>query len=180
MVAIRQKPKIYSQKKKRRDTCICGLPQWLSGKESACNVGDAGVWSLCWEDPLEEGTATQSSILAWRIPMDRGTWQAMIHRVTSSGTWLSDLACTHYHMQHSQYWSLELCFSCAPPSIHSTPASWFPCGSANRSGTSSPQGLCTCWLLFQNAQLSLCSAPALNTGFCSNVTLVLWVYWQHI
>ena len=27
-----------------------------------------GVRSLCWEDPLEEGMATQSSILAWRIP----------------------------------------------------------------------------------------------------------------
>ena len=26
------------------------------------------VWSLCWEDPLEKGTATHSSILAWRIP----------------------------------------------------------------------------------------------------------------
>ena len=30
---------------------------------------------LGWEDPLEEGMATHSSILAWRIPMDRGTWQ---------------------------------------------------------------------------------------------------------
>ena len=26
------------------------------------------VRSLGWEDPLEKGTATQSSILAWRIP----------------------------------------------------------------------------------------------------------------
>ena len=32
--------------------------------------------SLDGEDPLEEGTATHSSILAWRIPMDRGAWQA--------------------------------------------------------------------------------------------------------
>ena len=31
---------------------------------------------LDWEDPLEKGTATYSSILAWRIPMDRGAWQA--------------------------------------------------------------------------------------------------------
>ena len=30
------------------------------------------VRSLGWEDPLEKGTATHSSILAWRIPMDRG------------------------------------------------------------------------------------------------------------
>ena len=30
------------------------------------------VRSLGWEDPLEEEMATHSSILAWRIPMDRG------------------------------------------------------------------------------------------------------------
>ena len=32
------------------------------------------VQSLGWEDPLEEGMATHSSILAWRIPTDRGAW----------------------------------------------------------------------------------------------------------
>ena len=47
------------------------------------------VWSLGWEGPLEEGMATHSSILAWRIPMDRGAWQAAIHRVAKSQT-LSD------------------------------------------------------------------------------------------
>ena len=31
--------------------------------------------SLGWEDPLEEGMSTHSSILAWRIPIDRGAWQ---------------------------------------------------------------------------------------------------------
>ena len=31
------------------------------------------VRSLGWEDPLEEGLETHSSILAWRIPMDRET-----------------------------------------------------------------------------------------------------------
>ena len=34
-----------------------------AGKESACNAGD-----LDWEDPLEKGKATHSSILAWRFP----------------------------------------------------------------------------------------------------------------
>ena len=50
------------------------------------------VRSLGWEDPLEEGMATHSSILAWRTPMDRGAWQAMVHRVTKSRTQLSDSA----------------------------------------------------------------------------------------
>ena len=35
------------------------------------------VRSLCWEDPLEEGMATHSSILAWTISMNRGAWQAI-------------------------------------------------------------------------------------------------------
>ena len=37
------------------------------------------VQSLHQEDPLEEGMATHSSILAWRIPMDRGACQAAVH-----------------------------------------------------------------------------------------------------
>ena len=40
------------------------------------------VQSLGWEDPLEEGMATHSSILTWRIPMDREAWQATVHGVT--------------------------------------------------------------------------------------------------
>ena len=36
-----------------------------------------------WEDPLEEGWATHSSILAWRIPMDRGIWQITVHGVAN-------------------------------------------------------------------------------------------------
>ena len=48
------------------------------------------VQSLGQEDPLEKGTATHSSILAWKIPMDRGTWRATVHGVTKSWTGLSD------------------------------------------------------------------------------------------
>ena len=42
------------------------------------------VRSLSWEDPLEEGMATHSSILAWRMPMDRGAWWAAVHGVARS------------------------------------------------------------------------------------------------
>ena len=48
------------------------------------------VQSLGWEDSLEEGMATHSSVLAWRISMDRGAWQARVHGVTKSRTQLSD------------------------------------------------------------------------------------------
>jgi len=44
------------------------------------------VQSLGREDPLEKGMATHSSILAWRIPMDRGAWWATVHEATKSQT----------------------------------------------------------------------------------------------
>ena len=44
------------------------------------------VQSLGQEEPLEECMATLSSILAWRIPMDRGAWWAAVHGVTESQT----------------------------------------------------------------------------------------------
>ena len=66
-----------------------GFPGGSDGKESACTA-DTWVPSLGWEDPLDEGMTTHSSILAWRIPMDRGTWQATVHGVTKSRTQLSD------------------------------------------------------------------------------------------
>ena len=50
------------------------------------------VRSLGWEDPLEEGMATHSIILAWRIPMDRGAWRATVHRVTKNWTQLKRLS----------------------------------------------------------------------------------------
>ena len=52
------------------------------------------VRSLSWEDPLEEGMATHSAVLAWRISMDRGAWWATVHRVAQSDTDGKDLACT--------------------------------------------------------------------------------------
>ena len=48
------------------------------------------VHYLGQEDPLEEGMATHSSILVWRIPMDRGVWLARVHAVAKSWTQLSD------------------------------------------------------------------------------------------
>ena len=48
------------------------------------------VQSLGWEDPLEESMTTHSSIIAWRIPMDREAWWAMVYGVTKSRTPLTD------------------------------------------------------------------------------------------
>ena len=44
------------------------------------------VQSLGWEDLLEEGMATHSSIIAWRIPVERGAWRATVNGVAKSQT----------------------------------------------------------------------------------------------
>ena len=44
-----------------------GFSGGSAGKESACNEGELGS-TPGWEDPLEKGKPTHSSILAWRIP----------------------------------------------------------------------------------------------------------------
>ena len=53
-------------------------------KNTSDNAGDFRDVGLIpgSEGPLEEGIATHSSIFAWRIPMDRGAWQATAHKVT--------------------------------------------------------------------------------------------------
>ena len=68
---------------------MMGFPGDSDSKESACNVGDLGS-ILGWEEPLEKGTATDSSILAWRISTDSGDWRAPVYGVTKIRTQLSD------------------------------------------------------------------------------------------
>ena len=49
-------------------------------------VQETRLRSLGLEDPLEEGRATHSSILAWRIPTDRGAWWATVQGIAESYT----------------------------------------------------------------------------------------------
>ena len=61
---------------------------------------------LGWEDPLEKGMATHSSILAWgRTPMDRETWWATVHGVTKSRTRLIDSRATLQSVMIYQSWA---------------------------------------------------------------------------
>ena len=53
------------------------------------SMWETQVRSLGWEDPLEKGMATHPGILALRIPMDRGAWQATIQGVAKSQPRLS-------------------------------------------------------------------------------------------
>ena len=52
------------------------------------------VLSLGWKDPMEKGKVTYSSILAWRIPMDRGALGTTVSGVTKSQIGLSNF---HFH-----------------------------------------------------------------------------------
>ena len=64
------------------------------------------VWSLGWEDPLEKDMVAHFSILAWRIPIDRGAWWVIVHGVAKSWTWLSDYAqhSSDYHTGQHRSW----------------------------------------------------------------------------
>ena len=52
------------------------------------------------EDPLEEAMATHSSILAWRMPMDRGAWQAAVSKITQSQTQQKQLSMHTNFLSH--------------------------------------------------------------------------------
>ena len=62
-----------------------GFPGSSVGKESACNAGDPSLIPGLERSP-GEGHATRSSIIAWRIPMDKGAWWATVHGVPKSQT----------------------------------------------------------------------------------------------
>ena len=61
-------------------------------------IWETWLRSLDWEDPLEEGMATHSSILGLENPMDRGAWLAAVHGVTKNRTWLKRLS------THEDFW----------------------------------------------------------------------------
>ena len=69
-----------------------GLPQWLSGKESTYNVGATGdVGSIPgWGRSPGGGHHNLLQHYCLENPMDRGAWQATVHRVTKSRTGPSD------------------------------------------------------------------------------------------
>ena len=68
-----------------------GFPGEASGKEPSCQYRRLERYRFDpWVErtPLEEGMTIHSSILAWRIPMDRGALRATVHGVTKIQTWL--------------------------------------------------------------------------------------------
>ena len=70
-----------------------GFPGGTNGKEPTCQCRRLKpVWSLGWEDPLEESMATHSSILAWKFPWTEEPGRLQSMRLTNGWTqlkWLS-------------------------------------------------------------------------------------------
>ena len=97
-----------SDKGQATHSSILGLPNGPVDKKSSCNVGDQGFIPGLGRSPGEVygkpfQYGTQSSILAWRIPMDRGTWEgAIIHGLAMSRTRLrNSLHFTSYTHTHT-------------------------------------------------------------------------------
>ena len=67
------------------------------------------IQSLGQDDPLQEGMATHSSILAWSIPMDRGAWWATVHGIAKSQTWWATKHSTAYI--YIRYWYNNFVFA---------------------------------------------------------------------
>ena len=98
------------------------LPQWLSGKETACNAGatgDVGTIPGLGRFPRGgHGNPLQYSCL--KNPMDRGTWRATVHGVTKSWTQLKRLS-THACTEAVTGLPLKLDFSLSPNILPSYP-----------------------------------------------------------
>ena len=68
---------------------VFGLPWWLSGKETTCNVGNEDSIPWLGISPGEgNGNPLQYSCL--ENPMDRGAWWATVHGITKNRTRLSN------------------------------------------------------------------------------------------
>ena len=98
--------------------CSFGFPQPKELVKNSPAMQETWVRSLGWEDPLEEDMATRSSILAWRIPVDREAWWATVHGVTKCQTWLSNKAQHRFDKQGNLYMSLVLSSCNTSRSLH--------------------------------------------------------------
>ena len=78
-----------------------GLLWWLSGKDSACSVGDAGdVSSIPGSGSFpEEGNGNPLQCPCLGNPMDRGAWWAIVHEAARVGYILANIQ--HHHQAPS-------------------------------------------------------------------------------
>ena len=90
-----------------------GLPCWLRPYRICLQYKRlAHIQSLGWEDPLEEGMATHSSILAWRIPWteEPGGLQSMASQRVRHDWATNTFTFQSYGWLHWQPVSIHRCF----------------------------------------------------------------------
>ena len=75
-----------------------GFPSSSDGKESACNAGILGLFPGLERSP-EEGNGNPLQYSCLENPMERGAWQATVHRLTKSWTWLKRLSTSVHRAQ---------------------------------------------------------------------------------
>ena len=98
--SLYKKYKKKKQKKKNKNQLPFPACLVYTGKESACNAGDRGLISGLGRSPGEwNGNPLQYSYL--ENPMDRGAWQATVHGVANSRTWLSEFTSLHIWLPHT-------------------------------------------------------------------------------
>ena len=73
------------------------------------SMQETWVLFLGQEDPLEKEMATHFNVLAWRIPMDRGAWQATVHGILNLHQFLITLK-IHLESDICQLYSKEYCY----------------------------------------------------------------------
>ena len=86
--------------------CFCLVVQIIKNSPA---MQEIWIWSLGWEDPLEKGMATHSSILAWRIPWteEPGGLQSMGCKELKTTEWLTLLLSLVLESQHHYIISLQ-------------------------------------------------------------------------
>ena len=116
---------------------LWGFSSSSVGKESACSAGNLGSISELGRSP-GGGHATHSSILAWKIPKDRGTWWAAVHGVSKSWTRLSTKLCGIFFffllMFLTQYDTKNHCWLCYQKFLRRYHFYYFVCTSLNSEG----------------------------------------------
>ena len=90
-----------------------GLPWWLKIVKNLLAVWEARVQSLGWEDSLEKGMGTHSSILAWRIPRTEEPGGLPSMRLQRVGQDWSNLS-HNTHANYKRMWDITFTYNHNP------------------------------------------------------------------